>query len=75
MIWNNYIHCISWQCIWVRNESCISPLSKNRFHAPTVGRKKKPARDAPWVDSMNFQFPTVHKKILYFVLVPGNRDS
>ena len=54
VIWNKYIHCISWKCIWVRNESCISPLSKKRFHAPTVGRKKIPARDAPWVDTMNF---------------------
>ena len=26
---------------------------QKKFHAPTVGWKNKPARDAPWVDSMN----------------------
>ena len=36
----------------VRKESCISALSKKTPHAPTVGWKKKPARDVPWVDSM-----------------------
>ena len=36
----------------VRKESCISALSKKNTSRTYSGLKKKPARDATWVDSM-----------------------